>query len=426
MNESYTHTESETDGTESTTSVTYGYVLADGNEGDYISVDVRKPKEPTVPIFITRGGQTSCPYEDGEFTKYYKPGTPLSEATMKREVPLIDCETPIQNNVPSDAAAIFNVQLKNQSETDEDQWLVLSIDETSNQDGALIEMDGSLIYNGRMIQLPANEAFNKIITVKMVQPDVYQYENLGLILHSACQQESIADTVKISAHFQAVCSEVMLNNPDNQWVVNTTSDTTINVGIADYDLAHGSFDKILMRYKSTSTPNWTVDMTFYVNQTDYDNANQPKTWINGNANLEYVFDMKDLQDRNYELKLTTTCVDGTENNSETATGIKDIKRPLIFGSPQPADGILTPNDEVMLPFDEEVYPGNLTYDNFSVRGVLNGNALKHESCLFFDGVSDYASVVRGVNLENKSKIPSTSEFLANGKMYIGTELTTKN
>jgi len=415
LKESYTYQKTEVDETTTTTTTTFGYLLNDGNAGDYLSIDIKKAPTPYSPVFLTRGGQTMCPYEEGEYTKYYQPGTPLSEATMQREVPKINCENPIQTNVPADAVAIFNVQLSNISESEDAQWMVLSIDETSNQDGASIKMDGTPINDGRLILLPAGETINKIVTVEMVQPDVYDYNDLVLILHSACQfdptdfQGDIADSIQVSAYFQPVCSGVDLNNPDNQWVINTNSDTTINIGISNYDLAHNSFDKILMRYKSTSTPNWATDMIFYVNEDDFNNASEPKAWINNQASMNHVFQMEDMQDRNYDIKLTTTCVDGTENNSETATGIKDVKRPMLFGSPQPADGILTPNDEVMLTFDEGIFAGGLLPYNFSVRGVLNGNELKHESCVFFNGVSDYASVVRGVNLSDKS---FTVEFWA--------------
>jgi len=416
MERTYTFETTNEYGQTETKAQTYGYVLADGNGADYLSVDVKKAiLAPTGPIFITRGGQTMCPYEEGEVTEYYQPGTQLNESTMQREIPKINCETPIQTNVPADAKAIFNVQLANISETGDDQWMILSVDDAANTGGALIGMDGSSIGGGRMILLPAGETISKVITVSMVQPDVYDYENLTLILHSACQydptdfQLDIADSLRISAFFQPVCSGVDLNNPENQWVVNTNSDTTINVGISNYDLGHDSFDKIMMQYKSTSTPNWTTDMTFYVDEDAYNSASEPKTFIDGQANLNHIFMMEDMQDRNYDIKLTTTCVDGTENNSATATGIKDVKRPQLFGSPQPADGILTPSDEVMISFDEAIYAGGLLPYNFSVKGVLNGNELKHESCLFFDGTTDYASVVKGVNLTDKS---FTVEFWA--------------
>jgi len=401
LEESYNHTKTSSDGEETVTSTTIGYHLEDGNSGDYFSIDVKKGSRPYGPIFITRGGQSMCPYEGEKKTKYYNEGSLLQYATMKREVPNITCKDPIAENVQEDVPAIFELQLANLSETGEDQWMLLMVDETSNQNGALIEMDGSPLYNGRLIYVPAGQSLNKIITVKKVVPDVYSYNDLALILRSPCQ-ETNADTVTVSAHFIPVCTDVDLNDPDDQWIVNTTGDTTLLLNIGGYDLHNTTFDKLTVYYKSTSTPNWSADMVYYLDEDEYNEAPNPKELLDNRSELQYILDMKSMQDRNYQIKVTSHCTDNTINDSEIKTGIKDVKPPRLFGSAQPADGILEPNDEVMLTFDENIYAGDLTTANFSVRGVLNGDSLKHQVCLYFDGVQDYASAVTGVNLDNKS------------------------
>ena len=86
---SYTHTETDVNQTDSTHSVTFGYVLNDGNAGDYLSIDIKTPKAHTSTVFRTRGGQTMCPYEGEEVTEFYQPGTVLNSATMQREIPQI-------------------------------------------------------------------------------------------------------------------------------------------------------------------------------------------------------------------------------------------------------------------------------------------------------------------------------------------------
>ncbi len=401
LSESYSHTKTKSSGEEEASTVTIGYHLEDGNQGDYYSIDIKKGSNPYGPIFITRGGQSMCPYEGEKKTKYYNKGSQLQYATMKREVPRITCKDPIAENVQEDVPALFEVQLANMSETGEDQWMLLKLDEKSNQDGALLEMDGSPLFNGRLIYVPAGQSINKIISVKKVVPDVYAYNDLALILRSPCQ-ETNADTVRITAHFIPVCTDVTLNDPDDQWIVNTTGDTTMLLNINGYDLHNSTFDKLTVYYKSSSTPNWTADMVYYINEDDYNTAPNPKELINNRSELQYILDMKSMQDRIYQIKVTSHCTDNTINDSEIKTGIKDVKPPRLFGSAQPADGILEPNDEVMLTFDEDIYPGDLTTANFSVRGVLNGDSLKHQTCLYFDGVQDYASAVAGVNLDNKS------------------------
>jgi hypothetical protein len=408
-NQTRSYSKTQSNGTTEASTISYSYTLNDGDAFDYLSLDIKKPRSGTGAVFSVRGGQTMCPYEGAELTEYFQPGTTISEATMQREIPVISVQNPIQVNVNEDIAAVYNVQLANISESGDDQWFMLKVDEQSNQLGALIEMDGSPIGNGRTILIPAGQTVNKIVTVKKIVPAEYDYEDLGLILHSMCQFAGgtsnftdIADTAKITANFQRVCSSVTLNNPINQWIVNTNGDTTLTVDISGYNLQHATLDRLAFQYKAASTSLWTTGMLYYMNEDDYNNASEPKTLIDGAPSLSYVFNMKDLQDRNYDIRARSFCLDNTVNQSVVASGIKDVKRPRVFGTPQPGSGILNPGDNVMVTFDEEIQAGALTPYNFTVKGVLNGTPLQHESAVFFDGSSSYASVARGVNLNEKS------------------------
>lgn len=411
--EAYTHKETETDGTETTSSVTFGYQLSDGDQGDYFSVDIKKPKTATGPVFSLKGGQSQCPYEGAVISKYYSPGTILSEATQQREKPTIAVTQPIAAGIPEDQKAIFEISLGNITPTNSDVWFVLAVDENSNQNGAKISMDGAPIGNGRLIRIPAGTSVNKILSLEKVQPDVFDYENIRMVLHSACQYDptdnvmDIADSVSITARFQPVCTPVNMSSPVDQWVINTNTGTDLGIEISDYNLAHSTFENVKFQYKPNSTSQWITDMVFYVDQTAFDAAQDPKTNIDGSASMSYVWETEDLKDRIYDVRLLTECADGTTNESVTATGIRDIKRPEVFGTPQPADGILSPSDDIMISFDETIQAGLLLSSNFSVRGVLNGSEIQHTSCLYFDGIDDYASVINGVNLTNSS---ATVEF----------------
>lgn len=400
LEETYSHSKTTSDGTEENNYTTFGYVLADENEGDYISIDVKEGERPFSPIFIKRGGQTMCPYEDVEKTKYYKPGTVISEATMKRESPRLSCDDPIAEAIPADEPAFFNLKIQNISETREDSWFQLIVDEASSQQGALIEMDGSPIGNGRLIYVPGHTTVNKVITLKKILNDVYDYEDIKLILRSTCQ-ESIGDTISITAHFLPICTPVTLNLPLDNWIVNTQGDTTLLCVISDYDLNSITFNSVSLQYKAESDQIWTTAMNFFVNESDYQSANEPKMLLT-DSKASYSIPMHDLPDRTYIIQAISNCTDGTHNFSEPAYGIKDVKQPKPFGSPQPADGILSPGDEVLVTFDEHINPATLITRNFSVRGSLNKSELKHEACLFFDGVNDYATALSGVNLDNKS------------------------
>ena len=142
---------------------------------------------------------------------------------------------------------------------------------------------------------------------------------------------------------------------------------------------------------------------------EYSTITGNKAWIQevqNNGAINYQFPMESLPDRNYVIRARTLCELAPGLNVETPTeeltGTKDTKRPKPFGSPQPADGILTANDEISIRFDEPIEAGLLTPFNFSVQGVLNGYELKHKISLDFDGINDYTSIPSGLNLADKS------------------------
>ncbi len=425
----YTHRETESTTTGNTTSQTFGYVLSDSDEGDYYSIDVRDPGSRTGPVFKVRGGQSMCPYIDEELTKYYTPGATLSEATVQREVPQLLVTKAIVSDVLDGKPANFTLNMSNVSDSGDDAWYQLSIDEASVS-GGLVEIDGAPLEDGRVFFIPAGGTLNKVLSISQVDPNITEFEDVTLILHSLCQFDptspwpTIADSVSVSAYFQPACSDIILNNPDDKWLVNTSqivysgndiSSIPITVDLAGYDLNHGSFETIAVQYKATSSSQWLTDMVYYIDQTQFDAAPEPKTYIDGMSSLSYILEMKDLPDRTYDLRLKTTCSDGTENFSETSSGIKDVKRPLPFGTPQPGDGILSPGEDILLTLDEEIEAGVLTLFNFSVKGVLNGQPIDHNSALFFDGADDNATVVEGVRLTDKSfTIEFWTEKLSDG------------
>jgi hypothetical protein len=111
----------------------------------------------------------------------------------------------------------------------------------------------------------------------------------------------------------------------------------------------------------------------------------------------YQWDLQQMNDGYYDIKASTTCT-RADKVSEIFSGIIDRINPHPFGNPSPADGILSPNDEIMIQFNEPVDLGLLNSDNFSITGVLNGTELRHDGFLYFDGVDDYVEIANGLSL----------------------------
>ena len=436
-----------THGGETTTgqgsSIDKGFVLAEDGE-DYISVDVCTESgyrdgddyvsfkdindtehQFSTFIFKTKAGATSCPYESGYKSKYYEPGRIIDEATLKIEVPEIEVEKDFIENVPSGKPAQFKLYLRNNSEMNADGWYVLKVVDSSNPDGAKFSIDGAAIGNGRNVLIPAEGTLIK--TLEVAKGSVMNYDNLQIALQSICQcdptdfLEDIADTVSISVHFTPSCTDVNVKLPGNNWTYNTmlptidnpdgTKDHYLNVALDGFDVNYDNFHRIKLQYKpaSGSEYDWTTLMNYYNDQTYYDQA------IAGGANAElinpadagtirYQWQMDDLPDQKYDLRAVSVCLINNieyENASEVKTGTKDMYKPRLFGSVQPANGILTINDDIRLNFNEPIAEGYLTNNNFTVTGVRNGAQTDHSVSVQLDGINDALASEFDRNWSNK-------------------------
>lgn len=410
-------------------STTYGFTLDDGDLGDTYTVDIKDAIDGFGPVFSTRGGATSCPYEDESVTKYFEPGTVLSAATAQREIPSLSVDASAVEGVPENRAAIFNLQLKNNSETGEDFEMKLDLVDGTNPFGAIIAIDGATLGNGLVFNVPAGQVLNKTMTLRQGRPDITDYENIKLQLRSLCQSDpndnlaDITDVVEISAYFVPGCSDVALTLPNDLWVLNSRApvEDNLSVAISEYDLNFGNFERIDFQYRPANSSQWITDIRFYnpqnVTQADFDDLDEPKQFIAGSV-VNYNFDMSALPDREYQIRAITRCVLGPGSEvttpSEILTGIKDTKRPGLFGAPQPADGVLSANDEIMIQFDETIEAGLLSLADISVRGVLNSAEIKHNTSINLDGTNDYIKIQDGLNLSDKS---FTIEFWINRENF---------
>ncbi len=403
-------TSGDTFGDETAVSTTYGFALEDGDAGDYMSVDVREPTDGFGPTFYLRGGATSCPWEGDVVTEFFQPGTPLADATVKRENPEIEVNNAVVANVADNRAAEFTVIIRNLSETNEDQLYDLTVDDTTNPFGAIISVDGQPIANGRTFLVPAGQQLQKTVTVRKGAEDVFDYPDLKLLVSSQCD-ENLYDEATISAFFVPGCSDIRLAAPADLWVVNTNTvpETTMTVRINQYNLNFENFQRVAFQYKPSGSSQWITNMNFYnpttVTPEQFETFQEPKAWITG-AEIVYEWDMSSLPDREYDIRAKSICVLGPgvelETPTDVHTGIKDVKRPRLFGSPQPADGILSANDEIAVRFDEEIEAGLLTPFNFSVTGVLNNYEIRNDVSVNFDGQDNYMAINDGLSLGGTS------------------------
>jgi hypothetical protein len=370
-----------------------GFVLAENGDKDEITVDYGIAGNTFA--FKTRGGRTTCPYEDELRTKYYQAGNHiLNEATAKIEVPGIAvATTPRLINVPANRTAAFGLELTNSSETDADVWFQLIVDESTNPYGAELKIDGAAIGNGRLFLVKYGEVLRKTITMGK-GPDSTTYDNIGIILRSQCQSDptdflpDIADTAYISAVFVPEVSDVAIIEPTNHFIFNTESETgdTLNILIGNFDVNVANFGYIHLEYRSVSEPTWRM-LTYFYPDSLYDAATGLKERIGTQQVLTYPWNMRTISDGQYEIRaIAASCnVDPSTKkiignplstySTEAIVGWKDQSRPAALGSPSPANGILSAGDELSITFNEDIQPAMLTANNFSITGELNAQEI---------------------------------------------------
>lgn len=405
-------TETVDEGSSSDTTTTISYTLYDGDDGDLISVDVVDPGTGNGHLFKLRGGQTSCPYEGPEYAHYYKPRDTvmastyfedgeselLTNGTFQRHVPTIQVPEPVRYNVPAAQAATFNLKLGNQSESEDDQTYNLRVVESTNPNGAILTIDG--LDPNRSFSVPFRTTLNKTLSIKR-GPIFYDYDSILIILKSPCDDD-IVDSVYVSAKFIPTCTKPTIYTPADKWTLNRSFQDTMPVIIYDYDYNFGGLKDITFQYKPASSSQWNILETFYKIPNDTDDLLIPSD----RSFIEYKWNMKQLVDGPYDIRAVSTCAApgyaDAKVESEVNRGLADRVNPAPFGNPSPADGILSPNDEISIQFNEPIDPASLSYGNFDIRGVLNGSKLQNTASIYFDGNNDFVEVPTGLNLTKKN------------------------
>jgi hypothetical protein len=392
-------------GKEHTNSTTFAYTFNDEDVGDFFSVDVRNSKRGWGPIFNTVAGESSCPWEGTDSSLYFQDlsgnNVALSTATLKRELVEMKVDGNLsfsqKLNVPANSTATFNLEIINHSETNDDIDYGIKVLSETNPDGAILSIDG-YTPSSQVYPVPANSSINKTLVLQRGSIE-FAYDSIAVVVHSLCDDPIVGDTIYVSAHFLPSCSEVDIQYPLNQWVMNNSYNDTLPIVIDGYDINYNGLEKISLEVKKSSVSTWIPIENWYrtVVTPGPDSLEIPTS----QAFINYQLAFNGFADADYDIRATSTCV-FANNESIVYTGVVDRINPHPFGTPSPADGILDPNDDISIQMNEPVDIGATSVYNFDVRGVLNGGSIRHSESLNFDGVSDYAHVIGGANLKERS------------------------
>ncbi|MCR5849416.1 MAG: LamG domain-containing protein [Bacteroidaceae bacterium] len=423
----------------------FAYTLAEEGS-DAISVDVYRYGAFS-PIFRTRGGQTSNPYEGKVVTKYYKPGTTIMEETMQIEVPQIDVDVPIVSDIPTGSAANYTLRLGNASEIGEDvAYRIFVLDET-NPDGAQLSIDGKVLTEGRLIKVPGNQTLTKILQLRQTDTSILNYEGntdpehelygkgIGIVFASDSQPEDIADTIFIKAYYVPSSSDVALRLSNT--TMNTQTGTDLTLTFSGFDRNYHNLKAFRLQYKQQGATDWTQLHEFVLNNADLEENDENKELLPASgASINYTLPMASFPDGNYLFRVVSAATYGlgeVYKYSDEIALIKDTKRPTPMGQPEPADGVLDIGDDVSVTFNEPIQKGELTMEsNFVITGVLNGAKIAHETALSMQATETTAETEAAINLAGKDfsfdmwvNVNSEGTILSHGKasnkLIVGTD-----
>ncbi len=410
-------------GSSDSESRTYTYVLAPDDYG-YMDVNVFRFKDTInnfnknvddadrVPdpdaqykyssfIFYGLSGASRCPYEGGDSTLFYTPGTPLSNPTIALENPHITVDKREISNVQADQKAVFTVSMTNDQTTDlgvatqVELPFDLMVVSTSNPNGLKMTIDGVPLGTEPMkVYIPHGKTIVKTLEVERGQG--YDFENVKLRLRSPCTTSN-KDEVSLSVHFVPAATALNITTPHDKWVLNTQSakDSTgyyIPVTIDGFDIHSDGFDHIELQYKQVnqSDNDWVNTCSYYVSDSLYALASDTKALITSSKidNVRF-YGGRDPMEQDYELRAVSYARYGNgfvTRSSEVLQGTKDTRRPEVFGTPTPADGILGVKDMLSLKFSEAIASNSLDEDaNFEVVGGTNNLDITQTSSLYFSG-----------------------------------------
>ncbi|MCF8275016.1 MAG: T9SS type A sorting domain-containing protein [Flavobacteriaceae bacterium] len=402
--------------TEEQTTTTISYTLKDNDKANLLSVDVVNLFDGYGPIFSTIGGVTSCPYEGAERSVFYNHADydaqatlivalpeekqeELNYATQRAEVPEILVTVASVSNVPESSKAEFDLIIKNNSASETDQYFTLYVDNLTNPDNALINIE----QNGTVVFVPYGQSVPYKMTLGKSVSDVYDYENIRVVLESRCDATVYSD-VFVTAKFAPSCTEVALKAPLDNWVFNNraafNTDGTINklpVEITGFNVAFNSFKKIDLEYRLASSSTWTKLQTYYGSQEEFEAAanagEQAITFIENTDKPSFAFDIVGLSlpDGNYQLRARSTCTNGTQFVSEVITGRVDLNAPVRFGTPLPTDGILGAGEDLRVSFNEDIF-FNSAGSKIEITGATNQLLINNNVSLYFEGANNTVSI----------------------------------
>ena len=369
-------------------------------------------------VYRTRGGATVNPWEDERRTICYSSGYLLDERTKKVQNPKISLDRQSISGVALDKPARFKVYLTNDSEQPEAATGGVALynfylDPKSNPHGAKLMLDGiAMTSSGWNLYLLPGEVVEK--TLEVYAGTEFDYEGLKLGLMSCSDPDHIWEEATFDVHFLRQAGPVNISSPGDKWVMNTYASQDdkrgwfIPVTIDGFDKHQHNFDHIEFQYKESQRgdDSWTNLCSYYADSLLMAKASGEREMIPENGNIVTNFYGEGtVMEKAYDLRAVLFCRNGNEfltTSSKILSGVKDTRRPQLFGTPEPTNGVLTAGDNIVFNFSEDIEYNYLSaITNFEVKGETNNDNISDAVSLQFKGQASVESEARR-NFDGKS------------------------
>ena len=349
-------------------------------------------------VYRTRGGATCRPWEDERRTKFSRSGTVLDVRTKKIENPIIKIDKQSVSGVPYGEPARFKLYITNESEQPEATYIYFDLYQAdmSNPDGAHLMIDGMpLTGTSRTIEVHPGQVTEKTLDVYAGEKFDYEGLRIGII-----SQEDIDcySEVTFDVHYLQTAGPIAISSPGDKWIMNCDAPQEKGKGwylpvvIGGFDKNQHNFDHIEFQYKETTRGDdyWTNLCGYYADSTLYRAASGTKAMIPENGNImTRFFGEGTVMEKGYDLRAVLFCRNGNAfltSESKVLTGVKDTRRPQLFGTPEPKDGILRAGENIIFNFSEDIEYNYLqATTNFEVMGETNETAVVEAPSLQFTG-----------------------------------------
>ncbi|MFN4254118.1 MAG: LamG-like jellyroll fold domain-containing protein [Saprospiraceae bacterium] len=333
----FTWTESKSQDTTDTkvTTRTVSYTLADDDIGDNFSVNVKKDKVFGTPVFDVVGGQSQCPWEP---------------KTQPREGVNMTADKYTAVNVPMNDKAVFKIFIGNTSESEDTKVYTIEPVPEANPDGAIIRINGLPMTS---VGVPFGETVEVTMTVER-GPVAFDYQNLAVAVYSDCELERadalgidpvapFYDEKNFNVTFLEPCSEVNVDFPLDGWVHTVGAGPNMLITLGGYNINDADLELIRVQYRRTQGDGAWINIA-EVMKADLDPVFEIVTW-----------ETATLQDGFYEIRAVAQCFGGLNPGiSRVVQGKFEREPPAIFGTPEPADGVLSAGDEISIRFNEDI------------------------------------------------------------------------